>query len=115
MDQQSFIVPESLCMVEGRITDLQNSPVVGAEVSASILVPVHATSNTGLSTPEITTITDELGRWSMPLIQGQQVLFLIPSIGYNQVVTLPTTSAVLFNELKPVNDYYFSTTGDPET
>lgn len=114
-DQQSFLAPPNLCMVEGRITDLQNNPVSGVEVKASVMVPVAEANNSGLTTPEIVVVTDVLGRWNMPLIRSQQVLFLIESIGYNQVVILPDSSSALFRDLKPVGDYYFSPSGDPET
>jgi hypothetical protein len=45
-------------------------------------------------------------------MQGQEVLLQIPSIGYNQVVVIPNQSYVLFTDLAPEIDYYYSPTGE---
>lgn len=106
-DLQPILTPESICVIEGRVIDSQNDPVVGAEVKAQIQVPVGISDNAGILTGPKTVITDSLGRWSMPILQGQLVLFQIESVGYNSVVAVPATPFVLFKDLAPVDDAVF--------
>lgn len=110
---QPIIAPPSLCVVEGRISDMQNNPIAGAVVQAKVEVPLGSTDNTGLTLPGITTETDALGRWSLPLIRSQLVLFQIEAIGYNEVLVIPDASYALFKDLKPANDHLFAPGGDP--
>lgn len=110
--QSPLVTPESLCVVEGRVKTIQNSPIVGAEVRASPIGGTETSDNSGLVSPPIVATTDSYGRWSLPVLQGSQLLFQVPSIGYNQVVEVPAQSSVLFQNLVPVNDYYFSPDGD---
>lgn len=113
IDQQPIIAPPDLCVVEGRITDLQNNPVVGVLVDARIEIPVGEVENTGIVIPNITTLTDCLGRWSLPLLRNQLVLFQIEAIGYNEVLAVPDAPFALFKDLKPVDDHLFAPGGDP--
>jgi hypothetical protein len=112
IDQKPIITPESVCTVEGRVIDVQNNPIVGAEVRASPIGGVETSDNSGLVTPGIVAYTDDYGRWSMPLIQGKRLLFEIASIGYSQVCVVPSQSFCLFQNLEPVDSYYFSPSGD---
>lgn len=114
LPMQALLTPESLCVIEGRVVDLQNNPISGAQVSAAVEPTVGLSDNSGVSTPQTKTVTDTFGRWSMPLLQGQSVIFRIPSIGYNQVIFVPSLPYALFSTLTPVNDYYFSPIGDPQ-
>lgn len=109
-DLQPVLTPESVCIIEGRIIDSQNNPIVGAEVKAQIQVPVGVSDNSGIRTGVKTVITDSLGRWSIPILQGQLVLFQIEAIGYNNVVAVPATPFVLFKDLIPVDDHVFGDT-----
>lgn len=106
-DQQALIVPEDFCVIEGRVVDLQNNPIANAEVKASVMVPVGMTSNAGIAKRCKSVVTDELGRWNLPILQGQQILFQIPVVGYNQVILVPAQDFILFKDLKPVDDYNF--------
>ena len=110
--QMPLITPESLCVVEGRVLDVQNNPISGALVQASPIGGVEVSDNSGLVSPGLQVTTDELGRWSMPVLQGTQLLFQIAAIGYNQVVQIPAQPYMLFKDLAPVNDYYFSPDGE---
>lgn len=104
---QSIIDAGNICMIEGRVINSQNDPVLGAEVSASVVVPVGSEEDSGI-VPEVHTVyTDELGRWSIPFIRSQLILFQIPALGYNQVIQVPDAPSALFRGLKPVNDNEF--------
>lgn len=111
--QKPVITPEAVCTVEGRIIDVQNNPIRDAEVRVSPIGGVDSSDDAGIVTPAICAFTDDYGRWSLPLLQNQQLLFQIPAIGYNQVCAVPAQSFCLFENLSPVNDYYFSPTGEP--
>jgi hypothetical protein len=113
-DQQALLVPEDFCVVEGRIVDIQNNPISGAEVKASIMIPVGTSDNAGITVQSKSMVSDSLGRWNLPILQKQQVLFEIPAIRYNQVVEIPEQPYILFKDLKPLNDHYFAPAGEPE-
>lgn len=110
--QKPLVTPESLCVIEGRVKSLQNNPIVGAEVKMSPIGGVATSDSSGVVFPPLIAYTDDLGRWSLPVLQGTQLLVQIPSVGYNQVVEIPAQSYELFSNLAPVNDYYFSPDGD---
>lgn len=110
--QQPLVTPGTLCVVEGRVKTIQNSPIVGALVKASPIGGVAVSDDSGLTFPPITAYSDSFGRWTIPVLQGTQILFQIPAIGYNQVVEIPAQPYMLFSNLVPVNDYYFSPDGD---
>jgi hypothetical protein len=110
--QQPLVVPGMLCVVEGRVKTVQNSPIVGAIIKASPIGGVAVSDDSGLTFPPVTVYTDQYGRWTLPVLQGTQILFQIPAIGYNQVVEIPAQPYMLFSNLVPVNDYYFSPDGD---
>lgn len=112
-DLQPVITPASVCVIEGRITDAQNNPVVGACVKASVEIPVGISDNTGLSKKPVQVLTDYLGRWSLYFVQNQLVLFQIEAIGYNQVIRVPQASFILFEDLKPVDTAYFDVDPQP--
>lgn len=112
--QQALIPAPDLCVVEGRITDMRNAPIVGVLVDAHVQIPGDVQiENTGVVTRNIQTLTDNLGRWSLPLTQGQLVLFQIEAIGYNEVLSIPAASSALFESLTPDDGGDFTPGGDP--
>jgi hypothetical protein len=113
LDQAPLITPESLCVVEGRVIDFQNNPIVNAEVTAATIGGVELSDNSALRTEGVSTSTDELGRWSLPVLRGTMLLLQISSIGYNQVVKIPDQASVLFEDLELTEDHYFTPSGDP--
>ena len=114
IDQQALIPSPDICVVEGRITNMRNEPIIGALVDAHIQIPGDVQiEDIGVVTRNIQTLTDDLGRWSLPMTQGQLVLFQIEAIGYNEVLSIPLEPFVLFNELKPDDGGDFTPGGDP--
>ena len=114
LPMQAMITPEPFCVIEGRVVDLQNNPISGAEVIAAVQPQVGESSNSGIVLSKHTVMTDMLGRWSVSLLQGQSVMFRIPSIGYNQGFTVPQLDYILFDNLNGNLDYYFSPNGEPQ-
>lgn len=108
------IQDDGLCIVEGQIVNLSGRGVFNSEVSVKIIVPVQEDTarNQAISQNSISTISDHMGRWRLPLLRSQQVLLQIPAIGYNQVVTVPDQDFVLFKDLIPGNDHYLNPAGD---
>lgn len=102
------------CTIDGRIMGLNNEALAGLEVSAELMgeTAYNAADLSEVSEAEIVTYTDELGRWYLALTKNQLVLLDIPSIGYNEVIRVPDQAYVLFSDLKPVNDHYFSPKGE---
>lgn len=116
VSQQSVIAPEDSCVIEGRVIDNSNRPVIGAEVRVGIKVPVGVQQNSGILAPNAgtkTVFTDEIGRWSVPVLRNQLYLFQIPVIGYNEVIQTPDAPFILFRQLVPVKDHLFSISGEP--
>jgi len=114
-NMQALPNPNTLCVVEGRVIDLQNRPITGAQVLVQSLPPVGMANNSGIFLPNVIAVTDMYGRWTLPLIQCQSVLFRIPSISYNQVVVIPAQTYVLFKDLAPIDTYFYaeSALGEP--
>jgi hypothetical protein len=98
---------EALCSVEGRLLDIQNNPVVGALVRAHIQIPPGTVDNSAIGKNFVSTISDSYGRWSLPLMQCQFVLFQIDAVGYNEIVQIPAASFALFKDLEPVDNCNF--------
>lgn len=112
--QQPHLTPEKVCVIEGRVTDLQNNPIVGVEVEASVIIPPNTTAkNTGIVTMIKQVLTDEKGRWSITLIRGQLIMFHIEAIGYNQIIEVPDKPFELFRDLEPLKDHEFAPNGEP--
>jgi hypothetical protein len=102
---QSLLQLANLCAIEGRVTDMQNTPLAGAEVKATMMIPDDAALTNGITYQPVTTVTDEHGRWSISLLQGQLVLFEIPSIRYNQAVIIPSQSYATLAQLAPLDPW----------
>ena len=102
------------CAVVGRVMSLGNKPVPGAEVTASLMgdVGVNSADQSLISEEKFSCFSDEAGRWTLQLTRGQLVLLEIPSIGYNEVVKVPSLEYALFKDLVPMNDHYFNPTGE---
>ncbi|NBO56173.1 MAG: hypothetical protein EBU84_16640 [Actinobacteria bacterium] len=102
------------CTVDGRIQSLDTEDLEGREVSAEVMgnTAFNPNDQSAISEEKITTYTDELGRWALSLTKNQLVLLEIPSIGYNEVVRIPDQAYVLFTDLQPVNDHYYSPDGE---
>lgn len=101
------------CTIVGRIQGLDNEDLEGKEVSAEIMGThgVNTADLSEVSEEKVTTYTDEYGRWALSLIKNQLVLLEIPAIGYNEVIRVPDQAYVLFTDLDPVNDHYYSPEG----
>lgn len=102
------------CTITGRIQGLDNVDLEGHEVSAEVMGThgINTADLSEVSEEKIMTYTDEYGRWSISPIKNQLILLEIPSIGYNEVIRVPDQVYVLFTDLVPVNDHYYSPDGE---
>jgi hypothetical protein len=65
------------CVVTGTLKDLGNIAVVGANITARVLVPVVLSDNTIVPPKETAVATDASGNFTMTLEQTVPVLFVI--------------------------------------
>jgi hypothetical protein len=95
-----------ICVIEGFICDLQGARRCDVEVTARIVNPPENKKQGGyILQDEISTITGEDGRFSLPLLQGSSVLFEINRARISDPVIVPSQSFVLFDELNINGDY----------
>jgi hypothetical protein len=115
---QPVIDADDICVVEGSLADLKSDPVAGVVIKAIIAVPVGTGSypghfdNAGLIKKEISTVTDEEGRWSFGVMKSKLVIFQIEDIGYNQAINVPNQPYILFKDLIATNDHYYNPPGE---
>jgi len=112
-DLRPRIAPPNSCVIEGRVTDLQNNPVVGVEVEASVIIPPNRNQNTSIVPTIKQVLTDECGRWAIALIRKQLIFFHIEAVGYNQIIYVPDAPFALFKDLEPVKDHEYAPHGEP--
>lgn len=111
---QPVIPLELMCVLEGRITDSQNNPAGGAEISATLGQLESHGDNQSMIKPPVKTITDSFGRFLLPLVRCQQYVLQVPSIGYNETILLPNQDVANLNQLVPTLAGRFSPFGDPQ-
>jgi len=101
---QPAIYKPDLCVISGRLTDLQSNPLPGVELRLG-LIAKHQPDP--ITTKDVVITTDELGRFVVAVQQGRLVLFLIEQIGYNEIIRIPAQPFVSFADLVPVNDHFY--------
>ena len=89
-----------LCSIQGTIADGQGNPVNNALVQATI-VPVFCDDlgRTVQSDRVISTYTNELGDFDLPIVTGATARLEIPSTGYDRKILVPDQASVLFTDL----------------
>jgi hypothetical protein len=103
-----LIADASLCVIEGRLTNSQNLPLVGAKVQAKISTPMEKTFLQGLDDSAIVVKTDAYGRFSMALTRCKVYLFQIPDVSYNESIVVPNRASINFLKLRPTLEDRFS-------
>jgi hypothetical protein len=93
-------IAASLCSVQGSIADAQGAPLQNILVRA-VLVPIFsdALGRAVQSDRVVSTHTNELGDFDLPLVQGGIFRLEIPEVGYDRKVTIPTAPSVIFTDL----------------
>jgi hypothetical protein len=84
----------AVCSITGTVSKLDGSPVVGAQVYATVRSTQadqggQVASGTGVSSAQIEAFTGDAGEFSIQLIQGAVVLLEIPTINLRKEITVP--------------------------
>lgn len=91
------------CIVSGRITDVNGSPVSGAVVGFRLVSPgnepVFDADGNALATWSKIVATDDNGNWSITLLQGQQFVIKIDAIRLHRQVTIPEEASATLEEV----------------
>jgi len=104
----------AMCILEGRVIDSSNHPVVGARVQVEIRIDPAMADKAVMAQGLQITATDEFGRFALPLIQNQAYLLQVPAVGYNEVVVMPAEQVANLMDLVPTTAHRFSPFEDPQ-
>jgi hypothetical protein len=93
--------PPPLSSLFGFVYDAEGQPVAGAAASARVLsqpTVLHPfTEGMALSTSLVTALTDSDGFFTLSLVAGTQVDFMIPASGYRRTLTVPSTATNVYD------------------
>jgi hypothetical protein len=94
----------AICTVTGTVYGLDGAPIEGTQVTARIAsadddMGGQIIDNAGVVSDPIEVFTDDVGAFSIALIQGTAVLFAIPSINLRKQILVPAASSVDFSTL----------------
>ena len=92
------------CDVTGKITKLDQTPIEGAHVVASVRSTMddqggQVAGLVGVSSEAIEAFTDAAGKFCITLVQGAVVLLEIPSINLRKEVLVPVARTIDFLQL----------------
>jgi hypothetical protein len=95
-----------ICVVEGKIVDLQGMRIPDVEVTVKIVErPQIMDAHTTIIKDELSTLSGEDGRFSIPVLQGAKVIFEVNRTRISDPVEIPMQDFVFFNDL-PIYDNY---------
>lgn len=86
----------SVTTITGSIFDATGAPRVGVAVQARTLSSPSIIAGVAVTTNLITVKTDSVGQFTLSLLAGAQVDISIPAVNYRRTITVPSTSANLF-------------------
>lgn len=102
----SFGAP--VCVIEGKIADLQGKRIPDVEVTARIIErPQVIDPSTTIIKDELSTLSGENGRFSLPLLQGAKVIFEINRTRISDPIEVPAQDFEFFNNLPLYEDYRY--------
>jgi hypothetical protein len=97
-----------ICVVEGCIIDLQGRRVADVSVKARIVSPpTHGGGHSFVTTKEVSTLTGEDGRFSLPLLQTARVIFEINDTKVCDPIAIPELPYTFFDDLGIDYKYMF--------
>jgi hypothetical protein len=97
-----------ICVVEGCITDLQGRRVCDVLVTARLVTPPESVQDhTFITKKEVSVLTGEDGRFSLPLLQKASVIFEIDETRVSDPICIPEKPYVFFDELAIDYNYKF--------
>ena len=97
-----------ICVIEGFLYSLNGTRVADVEVRAKIVCPPENYFPGGYIQEEyVSYLTDESGRFSLPVLRGAKILFEIHKARVSDPVQVPGQPFVFFDELDIYGDYKF--------
>lgn len=101
-----FVAP--ICVVEGKVVDLQGQRLADVKVTAKIVNrPQLIANHSAIVQAELSVLTGEDGRFSLPLLQKSQVIFEINDTRISDPIEIPQQNYVYFDDLPIYEDYGF--------
>ncbi len=101
-----------ICVIEGCIIDLQGRRIADVNVKAKIVTPpTHGGGHSFVTTKEVSTLTGEDGRFSLPLLQTARVIFEINDTKVCDPITVPELPYAFFDDLGIDYQYMFEDRG----
>ena len=102
-----------LCVIEGVIYDLQGARIADVPVTARVVNPPDKVNVHGMiTTKPIYTLSAENGRFSLPILQGTQVIFYIDETRVSDTVEIPYEPYVYWDNLPIYEQYRYTGTAD---
>ena len=102
----SFGAP--ICVIEGKVADLQGRRISDVEVTARIIErPQVLDPSTTIIKDELSTLSGEDGRFSLPILQGAKVIFEINRTRISDPIEIPAQDFEFFNNLPIYEDYRY--------
>lgn len=101
-----FVAP--ICVVEGKVVDLQGQRLADVKVTAKIVNrPQMIANHSAIVQAELSVLTGEDGRFSLPLLQKSQVIFEINDTRISDPIEIPQQNYIYFDDLPIYEDYGF--------
>jgi len=101
----------NLCILEGIVVDLQGVRIPDAEVIATLLTPPEAANKSpslsNISVEPITVLSNDKGRFCIPLLQGALIELEIAKVGFTHNIRIPEKSFAFVNDLLEDKDYRY--------
>ena len=102
----SFVPP--LCHIKGKIINLQGARRVDQRVVARLVTsPLSVSVHSSVSTKEVSVLTGEDGKFSLPVIQGAEIILLINDTQISDPIKVPNQPSVAFDSLDIFPEYKF--------
>lgn len=106
--RQSVGMSGPICVIEGKVLNLQGQRVPDVKVSAKIVTrPQTTDGHSAITKDKVHVLTGEDGRFSLPLLQKAQVIFEIDDTRISDPIEVPEASFVYFDDLPIYENYRF--------
>lgn len=105
---QPIATTGKICVMEGIIIDVQGVRVPDAEITAQLVAfPQSQAPASGIGVEPVSTLSGPDGRFSLPLLQGAQVILEIPVLKFSKTIAVPAKSFEFITDLGVDLDYRY--------
>jgi hypothetical protein len=98
----SLFVSPDVCVISGNITDIGAAPATQNIITFRPAVFPLVVGNTIVNSAPIQIVPDQLGNFSVSLIQGQTVIVTVANSGIQAQITVPIASSAFLIDLLPL-------------